>query len=201
MELYLAGSGSFAAELAEWAGDAGWQVAGLIELVDLARVGTTVEGHPVIAPCSRPSGAAAVVAAGGDREAHWRLLAPHGWEPATVVHPGAHVSPSARLAAGCVVAPGAVIGAATTVGAHTLVSRGALIGHHCDVGAFVSLLPGANVGGHVEIGDRAAVSIGAVIINGLRVGAGATVAAGAVLVRDLRDGVRAQGVPAREYDG
>lgn len=198
-ELCLAGSGSFAVEVAEWASDAGWQVLGLIELLDESRVGATVGGHPVLAPDSPPAGIRAIVAAGGDRSAHWTCLERYGWEPATVVHPGAHVSPTARLQPGCVVAPGAVIGAETSIGAHTLASRGALVGHHGRVGAFVSLLPGANLGGHVEIRDRVTVGMGAVIVNGTRVGAAATVAAGAVVVRDIGEGVRVQGVPAREY--
>ena len=198
-QLHLAGSGSFATEVAEWARDDGWSVAALIELLDLSRVGTAVAGLPVVAPDAPPEIALAVVAAGGSRSEHWSRLDGHGWEPATIVHPGAHVSPTARLGAGCVVAPGAVIGAETVIGAHTLVSRGALIGHHCRVGAFVSLLPGANVGGHAEIGDRTVVGMGAVIVNGTIVGTDATVAAGAVVLREIRDGIRVQGVPAREY--
>ncbi len=197
--LHLAGSGSFAAEVAEWARDDGWDVVGLIELLDSSRVGTVVAGLPVVASSAPPEIARAVVAAGGSRSEHWSGVEGHGWEPVTVVHPAAHVSSTARLGAGCVVAPGAIIGAETVIGAHTLISRGALIGHHCHVGAFVSLLPGANVGGHTEIGDRAVLGMGAVIVNDTKVGSDATVAAGAVVLREVRDGVRVQGVPAREY--
>jgi len=197
--LYLAGSGSFAAEVAEWARDGGWNVVGLIELLDSSRVGTMNAGLPVVAPDAPPRDARAVVAIGGSRSEHWSRVAEHGWNAATVVHPTAHVSPTARLGAGCVVAPGAVIGAKTVLGAHTLVSRGALIGHHDHIGDFVSVMPGANIGGHAEIGDRTVVGMGAVIVNDTKVGADATVAAGAVVLREIRDGARAQGVPAREY--
>jgi len=197
--LHLAGSGSFAAEVAEWARDDSWNVVGLIELEDRSRVGGVVAGLSVIAPDARPESGLAVVAAGGSRKERWSCVERHGWEPATVVHPAAHVSPTAMLGPGCVVAPGAIIGAETIVGPHTLVSRGALIGHHCRVGAFVSLMPGANVGGHAEIGDRTVVGMQAVIVNGIRVGADATLAACALVLREVREGVRVQGVPAREY--
>lgn len=197
--VYLAGSGSFAIEVAEWARDEGWRVEGLIELIDQARVGMRVGGLAVIAPADAPAGAHTALAAGGSREAHWRLLSEHGLQAATFVHPSAHVSPSARLADGCVVAPAAVVGAETVIGSHVLVSRGALVGHHARLGDFVSLMPGANIGGNTCIEDRTMVGMGAVIVNGVTVGADATVAAGALVLGDIRGGIRVQGLPAREY--
>jgi sugar O-acyltransferase (sialic acid O-acetyltransferase NeuD family) len=198
--LYLAGSGSFAVEVAEWARNAGWNVIGLIEILDGSRVGSVVGGLPVIEP-SDPAreDVPTVVALGGSRSERWAHLDPRGWKAATVIHPTAHVSPSARLAPGCIVGPAAVIGAETVVGAHTLVSRGALVGHHSHVGEFVSVLPGANVGGHAGIGDRTVLGMSSTIVNDIEVGCDVTVAAGAVVLRGTRDGVRVQGVPASEY--
>jgi sugar O-acyltransferase (sialic acid O-acetyltransferase NeuD family) len=198
--LYLAGSGSLAVEIAEWAADAGWEVAGLVELVDPSRAGMHVGGHPVVTVDALPAGASVVVAAGGSRRARWSALEWAGCAPRAIVHPTAHVSASATLGAGCIVAPGVVIGAGTVVGEHTLVSRGALVGHHDVVGAFVSLLPGANVAGNVTLRDDTMVGMGAVIVDNTRIGEGATVAAGAVVLRDVPDGSRVQGVPARRYE-
>lgn len=198
-ELYLAGSGSFAAEIADWAGDAGWKVLGLIELLDLERVGGTTDGHLVVGLDPPPGGGRAVVAMGGSRSEHWALVEGHGWTAATVVHPTAHVSSRATLGPGCVVGPQAVIGSGTTIGAHTLASRGALVGHHCQIGAFASLMPGANLGGHARVGDDTVVGMGATIVNGGDVGERATVAAGAVVLGVVADGSRVQGVPAREF--
>jgi UDP-perosamine 4-acetyltransferase len=196
-EIHVAGTGAFALEVVEYARDAGHSVAGLIELLDLARVGSEVHGLPVVAPTAAPSSAAAVVGAGGDRLAHWALLAPHGWRPVNVVHPRAHVSPSAVLEAGCVVGPLAVIGAATTVGEHTLVGRGALLGHHVTVGAGCLVNPGANVASRARIEDGATLAMGAIVSNRVVVGARATVAAGAVAVSDVAAATRVVGVPAR----
>jgi acetyltransferase EpsM len=199
IQLYLAGTGSFAVEVGEWAQEAGWSVVGLIELLEPSRVGTTLAGHRVVAPDSPPRDGHAIIAIGSDRPEHWSRLEQYGWLAAALVHPRAHVSPSASVGAGCVVAPGAVIGAESVIGEHTLVSRGTLVGHHARIGSFVSLLPGANLGGQVQLDDRATVGMGAVIVNGTRIGSDATVAAGAVVLREVGAGSRVQGVPAREY--
>ena len=55
-DIYVAGTGSFALEVAEYARDAGFTVAGLIELQDPARVGTEVHGLPVRAGGRRARG-------------------------------------------------------------------------------------------------------------------------------------------------
>lgn len=78
-ELHLAGSGSFALEVAEWAQDAGWKVAGFIEMSDASRIGSMSDGYPIVDPTSPPRDACAVVAIGGDRRKHWETLGEHGW--------------------------------------------------------------------------------------------------------------------------
>jgi len=153
--VHVAGTGSFALEIAQYARDCGLEVAALVELRDPARVGTEVHGLPVVAADAPRAGAAgAVVGSGGDRRALWALLAPHGWRPVTLVHPAAHVSASARVGDGCVVGPAAVVGAATVLGDHALVARGALVGHHVAVGAGAVVAAGAVVVRPVAAGVR-----------------------------------------------
>ncbi|MEY2503246.1 MAG: hypothetical protein QOI07_3583 [Verrucomicrobiota bacterium] len=199
--LHVAGTGSFALEIVEYARAAGRHVAGLIELHDPTRVGTVIHGLPVVAAAAVPSAAAeAVLGSGGDRPGQWRVLSDQGWcASGPILHPTAHVSPSAELADGCVVGAGVVIGAATRLGPHVLVSRGALVGHHVVLGAGVVLNPGANVAGNTQVGAGARIGMGAMVVNGIAVGAGAVVPAGAVVVRPVPDGVRVQGVPARAF--
>ena len=195
--LWVAGTGSFALEVVEYARAEGHEVGGLVELLDAGRVGATVHGLAVKAAeegCGRVA-----IGVGGDRLAVWARLAEHGWIAATVVHPRAHVSPSARLGAGCVVGPAAVLGAAVELGRQVLVGRGALVGHHVRVGHGATLNPGANVAGNGRIGEGATIGMGAAVANGIEVGAGAVVAAGAVVVRPVEPGTRVQGVPARLF--
>jgi sugar O-acyltransferase (sialic acid O-acetyltransferase NeuD family) len=195
--IYVAGTGSFALEVVEYARACGHEVIGLVELVDAGRVGGAAHELPVVGPESVTG--TAVLGLGGDRLALWSLLAEHGWSTATVVHPTAYVSPSAQLAEGCLVGPAAVIGAAGELGPHSLVARGALVGHHARIGAGAVLNPGANIGGNARLGEGAVLGMGAVVVNGVEVGAGAVVAAGAVVVRPVEPATRVQGVPARVF--
>jgi sugar O-acyltransferase (sialic acid O-acetyltransferase NeuD family) len=195
----VAGTGSFALEVAEWAQASGLRVAGLIELMDSDRVGTERHGLPVIAVAPRPPAGRAVIGAGGDRRAHWAAVAEHGWEPVAVVHPRAWLSPSVRIGAGVVVGPNATLGAATQIGDHVLVNRGALIGHHVRLEAGAVVNPGANIAGHARIGRGATIGLGGVVADHVDVGVGAVVAAGAVVVRPVAAGQRVQGVPARAW--
>lgn len=197
--LYVAGTGSYAAEIADWAMATAAEIGGLIELQNPGRVGSKVHRLPVVDLEAPPEDARAVLGLGGDRHANWRLLADSGWSAAGVVHPTAHVSPSARVAPSATIGPHAVLGAGAEVGEHALLSRGALVGHHARIGDFVTVNPGANVGGNAEAGDGAFLGMGAVIVNAVSVGAGATVAAGAIVIRDVPAGVRVQGVPATPY--
>jgi sugar O-acyltransferase (sialic acid O-acetyltransferase NeuD family) len=195
--VYVAGTGSFALEVIEYARASGQEVAGLVELLDPARIGSEAHGLEVVGPDAEPG--TAVVGMGGERLELWSLLAGHGWRAGTVVHPAAHVSPSASLAEGCIVGPKAVVGAGAALGRHALVARGALIGHHTRVGDGAVLNPGVNVGGNASIGEAAVLGIGAIVVNGVEIGAGAIVAAGAVVVRPVAPATRVQGVPARVF--
>lgn len=197
--LFIAGTGSFAAEIASWAAAAGRRPAGLIELRDPARVGSSVHGLPVVDGARPPAGARAVLGIGGDRREAWDPLERAGWSAERVVHPRAEIAASAAVAPGATIGPHAVVAAETSVDGHAILSRGALVGHHVRIGEFATLNPGANVGGNSEIGAGAMLGIGCTVVNGIRVGAAATVAAGAVVVRDVEQGVRVQGVPARPY--
>jgi sugar O-acyltransferase (sialic acid O-acetyltransferase NeuD family) len=199
--LYILGAGWFSVEVAGWAAESGWTVGGLVELIDPARAGTTRDGHPIVDAATLGAGTAAVAAGGRDvdRRDAWAVAERHGFAAATVVHPTAHVSGTATVAAGAIVAPLAVVGAGTSIGEHVLLSRGALVGHHTTLEPFVRLFPGANVAGHVRLGAGVTVGMSAAIVDDVSVGDGAVVAAGAVVLRDVPARIRVQGVPARVF--
>src|SRR5262245_57672905 len=96
--LHIAGSGTFAAEIAGWVADTGIEVAGLIELEDPGRVGTVINGLPVVPLDPPPAGGRAIIARGGERRRIWQPLAAAGWSPGGVIHPTAHIAASAEIA-------------------------------------------------------------------------------------------------------
>lgn len=197
MNIFIAGTGSFAVEIADWAHAAGYRVAGLVELFDDSRIGTTWHGFEVSGPEVVPARARIVLGFGGSRRAGWERLEGGGWSACALVHPRAALAADVRVEEGATIGPLAVVGAASVIGGNALVSRGALVGHHVDVGAFSMLNPGVNIGGNTTIGEDVFVGIGATVVNGLSIGAGAVIAAGAVVVQDVDPGTRVQGVPAR----
>jgi sugar O-acyltransferase (sialic acid O-acetyltransferase NeuD family) len=197
VEVFVAGTGSFAAEIADWARAAGYEVTGLIEMLDEARVGETRHGLPIVRIEPPSPGARAVLGLGGDRREAWSRLSSLGWEPVSVVHPKASLAADVRLGAGVTVGPLAVVGAGTAIEDQVIVSRGVLIGHHVHVAAFATLNPGVNIGGNAAVGSDVFVGMSATVVNGVTVGEQAVIAAGAVVLGDVEGASRVQGVPAR----
>ena len=115
----------------------------------------------------------------------------------TLVHPTAHIAPSASLADGVQVLPRACIGPNARVGRGGLVNTGAILDHDVSVGDCSVVDPGAVLTGRVRVGESVEIGSGAVLIPDAEVGDGATVGAGAVVTRPVPAGATVVGVPAR----
>jgi acetyltransferase-like isoleucine patch superfamily enzyme len=115
----------------------------------------------------------------------------------TLVHPWAHVSPSATVGHGVVVGPGATISSYAQIGNFVRVGRSSTIGHHCRVGDESRLGPGVVLPGGVQIGSRVLVGPGAVFVNDIVVADGAFVSAGSVVTRHIKGPIQVMGNPAR----
>ena len=198
-ELYIAGTRTFAAEVADLAADAGFAVRGLLEPYDRTRTGPIHE-LPVTWLEDAAPGLVVVGTGERDRRAIVERLTAAGFEFATLVHPRAHVSRTTSIGPGSVVSAGVVVGARTAIGSQVVLGRGALIGHHTEIGDFSTINPGANVAGNVVVGEDAFIGLGAVVRDHLAVGAAALVAAGAVVVGEVEPGAQVRGLPARVHD-
>jgi sugar O-acyltransferase (sialic acid O-acetyltransferase NeuD family) len=124
-----------------------------------------------------------------------------GFEPLTVQHPQALVSPSARLEAGCQVFAGAVIAADAQIGANAIINHRAVVDHDGRIGEHAHVATGAVLSGNVTVGKGAHVGAGAVVHQGLSIGPGAIVGIGAAVVHDVPPGAIVVGVPARPLTG
>ena len=116
---------------------------------------------------------------------------------ATVAHPTAVVSESARLGPGTVVMPGAVVNACAAVGKHCIINTGAVVEHDNILGDYVHISPKAALGGTVTIGGGTHVGIGACVRNNTRICGSCVIGAGAAVVKDICEPGTYVGVPAR----
>ena len=198
-DVYVVGTRTFAAEVADFVVDAGLRVAGLLEPYDRARVGQTIHGYPVtwLEETSPDAGLALIGTGDTDRRELAARLRSVGWHAGTLVHPRAHVAPSSTVGGGSVVGPGVIVGARTRIGEHVVLGRGALIGHHSEIGSFSSVGPGANVAGNVRVESDAVIAMGALVRDHTTIGSGAVVAMGAVVVDDVPAATEVRGLPAR----
>jgi UDP-perosamine 4-acetyltransferase len=162
--------------------------------------GLTVLGPVNLLPRLRQQGVRCGIVAIGDsrsRLSYAKILADHGFELISAVHPTAYVAPSAKIGRNTVVAAGAVVGAEAVLGDSVIVNSNAVVEHECEVAAGSHVCPGALLAGRVKVDAGAFVGLGAKVIQCLCVGAGATVGAGAVVIEDVPAGATVVGVPAR----
>lgn len=195
--LVLIGGGEHARVVAEAAGLSGWDVLGCLDPVRTAALPWLGDDGSAV-----PDGASLIIAFAGRPGGDNRRQAVERWSArdarwATVIHPAATVSPSARIAAGAFIGARALVHTGASVEAHAIVNSGAVIEHDCLIGAGAHVAPGAVLGGAAAIGAWAFIGLGACIRDHRRIGAGTVVGMGAVVVNDVSAGQRVAGNPAQ----
>ncbi len=116
---------------------------------------------------------------------------------ATLIHPTAWVSASARVDAGAVVGLYAHVSADAQVGELALIGAYAGVGHDATAGA------GSSFGGYVDLmggvrsGRTCMFGSGCHVLPRVSIGDGCTIGAGAVVVRNVPDGATVYTQPAR----
>jgi sugar O-acyltransferase (sialic acid O-acetyltransferase NeuD family) len=116
---------------------------------------------------------------------------------ATMIHPKAWISASARIGAGAVIGPFAHTSADADVG--ELVMQGAFagVGHDATAGACCSISGYVDLMGFVKVGRDCLLGSGARILPRLTVGDRCTIGAGAVVVRSVPDDATMYAPPAK----
>ncbi len=120
---------------------------------------------------------------------------PSRW--ATVIHPHASVSPSAKIGRNVLIMAGAVICADAVIGDHVVVLPQAVIHHDCQVGDFTLVCSGTMLAGGVKVGQNCYLGSRTSVRPSLRIGDQALTGMGSVVLRDVPASTWVAGTPAR----
>jgi sugar O-acyltransferase (sialic acid O-acetyltransferase NeuD family) len=199
----LVGGGAFARELHDWFTPAlvagGNRFIGYLDDGDQPMRGT---GHdlPQLGTIAgyRPNAAHRLVMAVASPQGKQKLVADLGAERfATLVHPTAWVSASARIGRGAVIGVFADISANAVVGDFSTVNGYGSVGHDAELGEFATISGYVDLTGYVKVGRASFLGSGARVLPHLSLGERCTVGAGAVVVRSVGSGVTLYAAPAR----
>ncbi len=120
----------------------------------------------------------------------FQQLAEAGFVCPAIVHPTAHIDPSARLDAGVLVLAQSYVSGNARVGMGSLINNSVVISHDCILGVCTSLSPGAMTAGEVIIEDFAQIGMNATINIGVRIGRECLIGNGATIKKDVPPGTR-----------
>jgi len=176
-----------------------YQIAGIID--DKIKPGEMIIGSPVLGGAEvlpdlfNQGIRMAVNSVGGIGNYKVRLnvfhqLAKAGFVCPAIVHPTAHVDPSARLEAGVLVLAQSYVSGSAIVGMGSLINNSVVVSHDCVLGVCTNLSPGAMVAGDTVIGDFTQVGMNATINIGVRVGRECLIGNGATIKKDVPDKTR-----------
>lgn len=116
---------------------------------------------------------------------------------ATVIHPEAEISPSAKLGRSVVIKKGGIVSCDAILGDAVGLEPYAVVGHDSRVGAFTQLSAFVNIGGFAEIGSMVYIGLSTCVKDRAKVGNNTIVSMASAVIRDLPEEVIAVGNPAR----
>ncbi|HEX4197795.1 MAG TPA: NeuD/PglB/VioB family sugar acetyltransferase [Caulobacteraceae bacterium] len=201
----LVGGGAFAREILGWfkpdlpAGD---RFAGYLADADAPLRGAGYD-LPQLGPIAgyRPDPSQRLVMAltdpAGKKAVAEKLLAAGG-EFATLVHPRAWVTSTARIGKGVVIALFADVSADATVGDFATVNGYSSVGHDAVLGDYGTLSGYVDLTGYVKVGAGCFFGTGARVLPSVTIGEGCTIGAGAVVVRTVAAHSTVYAAPARK---
>ncbi len=115
----------------------------------------------------------------------------------SIVHPTAHLSPTAAVGVGVFIGPNASVSSYCEIGDFVRVGRSTSVGHHSRIGDYSRIAPGVTIPGHVTIGSQVVVGPGASFVNDLVITDHVLIGAGAVVTRHITKPLQVVGNPAR----
>ena len=201
----LVGGGAFAREILGWfepdlpAGD---RFAGYIDDGDgpMAKAGYDLPHlGPIVGFKPGPEQQLVMALTGpADKAAVAAPLLAAGATFATLIHPRAWVTKTARIGRGAVIALFADISADAVVGDFATINGYSSVGHDAELGAYGTLSGYVDLTGYVKVGAKCFFGTGARVLPRVVIGEGCTIGAGAVVVRTVAAGSTLYAAPARK---
>lgn len=134
----------------------------------------------------------------GSRELLYSKVVNDGYDLATIIHPDAFVSPSAKLGSGVFVKMQSIISADAIVEDNVFIQANVIVGHDVRVGKHTQISAYSHIAGHASLGERNYLGVRASIREECSVGDDVVIAMGAVVMeKKVPSKVLAVGNPAK----
>lgn len=108
---------------------------------------------------------AKIIIAIGDNEVRKTISAQLSHRFATLIHPTASISSSARIGAGTVVLANAVVSADAKIGNHVIINTLVSVDHEVIINDYVHVFPNAYLGGRAIVQEGAVIGPGSVVMR------------------------------------
>ena len=127
-----------------------------------------------------------------------KILSSKGAKFATIIHPSALVSDTAKIGVGCIIYWNLDLGPDCCVGNYCTVMG--TVGHNSSIGDYSTICGNTSVNGHVSIGTETFVGSNVAIVPNTIIGNNVYIGLGSVVIKNVKDGSRIFGNPAKVVD-
>ena len=132
------------------------------------------------------------------REALYKYYSAIGFKFATLVHPGAYISPMAVIGDGTIIHNYVNVSPEVKIGRCVRLNTFSNIMHNSKIHDFVTIAPNAVILGEVEIEESAYIGSNSTLLPKTRIGKNAIIGAGSVVTKNIKDNTTVIGNPAKE---
>ncbi len=116
---------------------------------------------------------------------------------ATVVHPGASVSPFAKVGSNTLLMSGVTLTSNCVIGDHVCILPNSVVHHDSSVSDYSLVGSNVTIAGNTSVGANCYIGSGTSIINGISIGEKSLIGMGTNVIRSLPPSSKSVGNPAR----